>query len=74
LRKELLLPKPYSKQARLSLTRSKVPNLQTKSEMTFSPRVDGDPDQNFTPIAAARCPTVGANYRGILRIIAMGMA
>jgi hypothetical protein len=49
------------KQARLSLTQSKVLNLQTRPEATFSPRVDGDPGRNLTPVAAARCPTVGAN-------------
>jgi hypothetical protein len=49
-------------------------NLQTRPEATFSPRVNGDPDQNVTPVAAARCPTVGANCRGILRTVAIGMA
>jgi hypothetical protein len=58
----------------LLLTQSKVPNLQTRPEATFSPRVDGDPDQHFTPVAAACCPMVGANCRGILRIVAIGMA
>jgi hypothetical protein len=53
---------------------SKVPNLQTRPEATFSPRVDGDLGQNFTPVAAAHCPTVGANCRGILETVAMGMA
>jgi hypothetical protein len=53
---------------------SKVPNLQTRPEATFSSRVDGDPGQNLTPVVAARCPTVGANYHGILVTIAMGMA
>jgi hypothetical protein len=32
------------------------------------------PDRNFTPVAAARCPMVGANCRGILRTVAIGMA
>jgi hypothetical protein len=73
-RKEPLSLKPSLKQARLSLTQLKVPNLQTRPEATFSPRVDGDPGRNFTPIVAARCPTVGANCRGILVTIAMGMA
>jgi hypothetical protein len=73
-RKEPLSPKPSLKQARLSLIQSKVPNLQTRPEATFSPRVDVDPDQNFTLVAAACCPTVGANCRGILVIVAMGMA
>jgi hypothetical protein len=53
---------------------SKVPNLQTRPEATFSPRVDGDPGWNFTPVAAACCPMVDANCRDILRIVAMGMA
>jgi hypothetical protein len=73
-RKESLLPKPSAKQARLSLTQSTVLNLQTRPEATFSPRVNGDPGRNFTPVAAARCPMVGANCRGILRTVAMGMA
>jgi hypothetical protein len=73
-RKEPLLPKPSSKQARLSLTQSKVLNLQTRKKATFSPRVNGDPGRNFTPVAAAHCPMVDANYRGILRTVAMGMA
>jgi hypothetical protein len=63
-----------SKQSRLSLTQSTVPNLRTSPEATFSPRVDGDPGQNFTPIAVARCPMVGANCHGILMIVAIGMA
>jgi hypothetical protein len=53
---------------------SKVLNLQTRPEATFSPSVDGDPGQNFTPVAAACCPTVGTNCRGILEMVAMGMA
>jgi hypothetical protein len=52
---------------------SKVPNLQTRPKATFSPRVDGDPDRNLTPVVAARCPAVGANYHGILVTVAMGM-
>jgi hypothetical protein len=66
--------KPSLKQARLSLMQSKVPNLQTRPEATFLPRVDGDPDRNFTPVIAAHCPMVGANCRGILVTVAMGMA
>jgi hypothetical protein len=33
-----------------------------------------DPSRNFTPVAAAHCPTVGANCRAILVTVAMGMA
>jgi hypothetical protein len=73
-RKEPLSLKPSSKQARLSLMQSKVPNLQTRPEATYSPRVDGDPGWNFTPVAAARCPMVGTNYHGILEIVAIGVA
>jgi hypothetical protein len=73
-RNEPLSPKPSLKQARLSLMQSKVPNLQKRPEATFSPRVDGDPGRNFTPVVAARCPTVGANYHGILVTVAMRMA
>jgi hypothetical protein len=73
-RKELLLPKPFLKQAKLSQTQSKVPNLQTRPEVTFSPRADEGPGWNLTPVTAARCPTVGANCRGNLETIAMGVA
>jgi hypothetical protein len=45
-----------------------------KAGGTFSPRVDGDPGRNITPVAATRCPMVGTNCRGILRTVAMGMA
>jgi hypothetical protein len=45
-----------------------------KAKATFSPRVDGDPGWNLTPVIAARCPTVGANCRGNLETVAMGMA
>jgi hypothetical protein len=72
--KQPLSPRPSLKQARLSLMQSRVPNLQTRPEATFSPRVDGDPSRNLTPVAAARCPMVGANCRGNLEIVAMGMA
>jgi hypothetical protein len=58
----------------LLLAQSKVPNLQTRPEATFPPRVDGDPGRNLTLVVAARCPMVGANCRGILVIVAMGMA
>jgi hypothetical protein len=54
--------------------KSKVPNLQTRPKATFSPRVNGDPGRNFTSVAAARCPMAGANCRGILETVAMGMA
>jgi hypothetical protein len=67
-------PKPSSKKARLSLTQSKVLNLQTRPEATFLPRVNGDPGRNFTPVAGAHCPMVGVNYCGILRTVALGMA
>jgi hypothetical protein len=73
-RKEPLPPKPSPKQAKLSLTQSRVPNLQTRPEATFSPGIDGDPGQNLTPVVAARCPTVGANCRENLETVAMGMA
>jgi hypothetical protein len=53
---------------------SRVPNLQTMPQVTFSPRVDVDPGRNFTLVATARCPMVGANCRGILVTVAMGMA
>jgi hypothetical protein len=66
--------KPFLKQAKLSLTQSKVPNLQTRPEVTFSPRADEGPGWNMTPIAAARCPMVGANCRGNLETIAMGVS
>jgi hypothetical protein len=56
----------------LSLTQSKVPNLQTRPEATFSPRADEGPGRNLTPLAAALSPTVGANYRGNLETVAMG--
>jgi hypothetical protein len=55
----------------LSLTQSMVPNIRTRPEPTFSPKVNGDPDKNFTPVAVACCPTVGANCHGILQIVAM---
>jgi hypothetical protein len=71
---EPLSPKPSLKQARLSLTQSKVLNLQTRPEANFSPRVDWDPSRNFTPVVAVHCPTVGANCRGISVTVAMGMA
>jgi hypothetical protein len=58
----------------VSLMQPKVLNLQTRREATFSPRFDGDPGQKFTPVAVARCPMVGANCRGILRTVAIGMA
>jgi hypothetical protein len=58
----------------VSLMQPKVPNLQTRPEATFSPRFDGDPGRNFTPVVAARCPMVGANCHGILRTVAIGMA
>jgi hypothetical protein len=53
---------------------SKVLNLQTRLEATFSLRVDEGPGRNLTPIAAACCPTVGASCRGNLETVAMGMA
>jgi hypothetical protein len=53
---------------------SSVPNLQTRPEATFSLRSDEGPGRNLTPAAAARGPTVGANYRGNLETVAMGMA
>jgi hypothetical protein len=71
-RKEALLPKPFLKQAKLSLMQSKVPNLQTRPEATFSPRANEGPGRNLTPLAAALCPTVGANCRGNLETVAMG--
>jgi hypothetical protein len=73
-RKELPLLKLSPKQARLSQMQSRVLNLQTRPEATFSPRVDGDPGRNFTLVAAVRCPMVGANYCGILVTVTMGMA
>jgi hypothetical protein len=73
-RKELLSPKLSLKQAKLSLMQSRVPNLQTRPEATLSPGIDGDPGQNLTPVIAACCPTVGANCRGNLETVAMGMA
>jgi hypothetical protein len=73
-RKEPLLPKPFSKQAKLSLMQSKVPNLQTRPEATFLLRADEGPGRNLTPVAAARCPTVGANCHGNLETVAMGVA
>jgi hypothetical protein len=45
-----------------------------KAKATFLPRVDGDPGRNFTSIAAACCPMVGANCRGILMTVAIWMA
>jgi hypothetical protein len=42
-RKEPLLPKPFSKWAKLLLMQSKVPNLQTRPEATFLPRADEGP-------------------------------
>jgi hypothetical protein len=71
-KKEPLLPKPFLKQAQLSLTHSKVPNLHTRPEATFSPRANEGPGRNLTPLAAALCPTVGANCHGNLEIVAMG--
>jgi hypothetical protein len=49
-----------------------VPNLQTRPEATFSPSADEVPSRNLTPLAAALCPTVGANCRGNLETLAMG--
>jgi hypothetical protein len=43
IEEEPLLPKQFSKWAKLSLTQSKVPNLQTRPEATFSPRADESP-------------------------------
>jgi hypothetical protein len=51
-----------------------VSNLRTRAKATFSPRVDGDPGWNFTLVTVARCPMVGANWRGILMTVAIGMA
>jgi hypothetical protein len=42
-RKEPLPPKPSLKQAKLSLTQSRVPNLQTRPEATLSLGIDGIP-------------------------------
>jgi hypothetical protein len=53
---------------------SMLPNLQTRPEVTFSPRVDGDLGRNFTPVDIARCPMVGTNCRGISMTVAIGMA
>jgi hypothetical protein len=36
-------------------------------EATFSLRVDGDPSRNFTLVAVACCPIVGANCYVIFR-------
>jgi hypothetical protein len=69
LRKDPLLPKPFSKWAKLSSMQSKVPNLQTRPEATF---LSEGPGQNLTPLATALCPTVGANCHGNLETIAMG--
>jgi hypothetical protein len=71
-RKEPLLPKPLSKWDKLSLTQSKVPNLQMRPEATFSPRADEGPGRNLTPLTATLCPTVDANCRGNLETVAMG--
>jgi hypothetical protein len=48
----------------LSLTQSKVLNLQTRPEATLLLGADEGPDRNLTPLAAALCPTVGTNYHG----------
>jgi hypothetical protein len=69
LRKEPLLPRPFLKWAKLSSTQSKVPNLQTRPEATFSL---GGPGRNLTPLATALCPTVDTNCHGNLEIVAMG--
>jgi hypothetical protein len=53
---------------------SKVPNLQTRPEATFSPRAYEGPGRNLTSVAATHCPTVGTNCRGNLETLAMGMA
>jgi hypothetical protein len=66
------LPKPFPKQSKLLLMQSRVPNLQTRPEATLSPGIDGDPGRNLTPLAAALCPTVGANCRRDLETVAMG--
>jgi hypothetical protein len=73
-RKEPLPPKLSPKLAKLSLTQSRVPNLQMRLEATLSPGIDGDLGRNLTPVVAARCPTVGANCRGNLETVAMVMA
>jgi hypothetical protein len=62
------------KQAKLSLMQSRVLNLQMRPEATLSPEIDGDPGRNLTPVITAHCPMVGANFRGNLEIVAMGMA
>jgi hypothetical protein len=66
------LPKLFSKWDRLSLMQSKVPNLQTRPEATFSLRADEGPGQKLTPLAAVLCPPVGANCHGNLETVAMG--
>jgi hypothetical protein len=66
------LPKPSPKQSKLSLMHSRVPNLQTRPEVTLSPGIHGDPGRNLTPLAAALCPMVGANCHGNIETVAMG--
>jgi hypothetical protein len=61
-------------EGKLLLMQSRVPNLQTRPEATLLPGIDGDPGRNLTPVVAACCPTVGANCRGNLETVAMGMA
>jgi hypothetical protein len=46
--------------------------VQTRPEANLSPGIDGDPGRNLTPLTAALCSTVGANYRGNLETVAMG--
>jgi hypothetical protein len=41
-------------------------------EATLSLRIDGDPGRNFTLVAVACCPTVGANCYVILGMVAIG--
>jgi hypothetical protein len=49
---------------------SREPNLRRSREATLSLEADGDPSQNLTPVAAARCPMMGTNYPGILTVVA----
>ena len=56
------------------MTQSNAPSLRTRPEATRSPEVVKGPVRNVTPVAAAEGPTVGANCRGFVTAIAMGVA
>ena len=66
--------KQFAKQDVLSWTQSSEPNLRTRPEATRSPELVRSPVWNKTMVVAAESPMVGANCRGKVTAVAMGMA